>query len=126
MTGPIPKLPLFPAEDDPTRPERDLSGLHGFGLAPPVAQEIQVYIDLQLVDAFPASRAASLKELMEEVQHPPARSGRTGRPPCSENDRGAKALSQKPAAHHRRGRRGMTTLKPPQGPPPRLLTKAWL
>ena len=53
-------------EDDPARPERDLSGLTGFGHAPPVAQEVHVYVDLQWVDGFQASRAASPEELENE------------------------------------------------------------
>jgi hypothetical protein len=43
-----------------------LSGLHGFGLAPPIAQAIQVYVDFQLIDAFETSRRASTRELEDE------------------------------------------------------------
>jgi hypothetical protein len=64
-----PDVPV--AEEDPTLPERDLSGLTGFGQAPAVAQHVQVYVDGTVVDAFDTLRTATGQQLEDEARQRP-------------------------------------------------------
>jgi uncharacterized repeat protein (TIGR04138 family) len=50
-------------DDDPETPERDLTGAFGFGHAPPVARNVQVFVNRVPVDWFEISRGAGEEEV---------------------------------------------------------------
>lgn len=55
---------MLPApEENFEKPERDFTGLHGFGQAPPVIRDVHVFVNAGLVDRFAIARSSTSGEM---------------------------------------------------------------